>query len=122
MQQSLEAGKIIETASKDTISDSTAGGIEAQSITFPLCQTHIDSFHLVSEKEIEDGLRGTIEHHKTMIEGAAAVAVAAVQKLGHALSGRRIVVVLCGSNISMNTLSRVLQGGTEPTDSARPRT
>ena len=114
MQQSLKAGQIIEAASTPTLSDSTAGGIEAQSVTFPLCQAHIDRFHLVTEVEIEEALRGTLDHHKTMIEGAAAVAVASLKKMGPTLKGRRVVVILCGSNISMDTLSRVLNGGDKP--------
>ena len=52
MIHSMDAGKILELESKPTLSDGTAGGVEDDSITFPLCCDLIDQTVLVTEDEI----------------------------------------------------------------------
>ena len=110
MHRCLEAGRVIDVPCEDTLSDSTAGGVEAGSITFPLCQAVIDRSILVSEEEIADAMRAFIEHHHMLIEGAAGVAIASYLKMRSAYTGKRVVIVLCGANISAQKLQRVLAG------------
>ena len=43
-----------------------------------------------------------------LIEGAAAVAVAAMVKQRDRLAGKNVVVIICGANISLETLKTVL--------------
>ena len=43
-----------------------------------------------------------------IIEGAAGVAVASMMKQGEALGGQAIVVLVCGGNVSRDTLKRIL--------------
>lgn len=52
MIESIRAGKVVEIESKPTLSDGTAGGIEAGAITFDLCRKLVDDMILVSEDEI----------------------------------------------------------------------
>jgi threonine dehydratase len=43
-----------------------------------------------------------------LIEGAAAVAIAACLKQRHHFAGKNVIAVLCGANISLETLKTVL--------------
>jgi len=108
MVASIRAGKIIDVESKPTLSDGTAGGIEPGAITFALCQKYVDDYVLVSEDEIKTALKMFINTHHMLIEGAAAVALAAVFKRQEDLRGKNVVVVLCGANIGLEDLKQVL--------------
>lgn len=109
MVQSVRAGRILALESKPTLSDGTAGGIEPGSITFDLCRKLVDEYVLVSEDEIARALRSFIESHHMLIEGAAAVALAAFHKVACGRNDERHVIVLCGANIAPETLKSVLQ-------------
>ncbi len=105
---SLEAGRVLDLPSEPTLSDGTAGGMEHDSITFDLCRHTIDRFELVDEDEIRAAMCGVIEHHHTLIEGAAGVAVAAFQRTRARYAGKRVAIVLCGANVSRATLRAIL--------------
>jgi threonine dehydratase len=114
MFQSLAAGTVLDVPSQETISDGTAGGVEADSVTFDLCKQLIDETVSVSEAEIKSALIEFIDQEGMLIEGSAAVALAGFQK--HAkeiadrksLNGLNVVIVLCGANISTQRLKQVL--------------
>ena len=108
MHDSLAAGRILDLPSEPTLSDGTAGGVEADSITFELCREVIDDFVLVDEDEIADAVRSIVVHHHTLVEGAAGVAVAAFQREREGLEGQDVVVVLCGANMDVETLKGLL--------------
>lgn len=108
MAASTKAGKIIEMVSEPTLSDGTAGGIEAGAITFDICQSLVDDYVLVSEEEIAESMREFIDSHHQLAEGAAAVALAALKKTAAGFAGKNIVVVICGGNVSRDTLRKVI--------------
>lgn len=108
MYESVKAGQLLDLPSEPTLSDGTAGGIEPNAITFPLCRALIDDWVLVSEEEIADGIRLAIDESHQLIEGAGAVALAAARKTASRFPGGNIVVILCGGNISVETLKSVL--------------
>ncbi|MEE8366778.1 MAG: pyridoxal-phosphate dependent enzyme, partial [Thermoanaerobaculia bacterium] len=74
----------------------------------------IDHHILVSEVEIEAALRLILNKHRMLIEGAAAVPVAALLKESDRFKNRRVVVVLCGANISLDLLTEVLNRSDGP--------
>ena len=108
MAHSIEAGRIVDEASRPTLSDGTAGGIEQDAITFGLCRNLVDEFVLVSEAEIAAAMRTFIDYEHQLIEGAAGVALAAMLRQEDALAGRKVVVLICGGNLSRDTLKRIL--------------
>ena len=108
MFESLQAGEILDLDSEPTLSDGTAGGVERAAVTFPLCRELIDRHELLSETEISSALRLMLERQHLLVEGAAALAVAGLLKSGRRYEGRSVAVVLCGGNISGQTLRRVL--------------
>ena len=109
MHHSLEAGRILEMESKPTLSDGTAGGMEPDSLTFDICKSVVDRSLLVSEKEIVEAMKLLIGEHHLLVEGAAGVAVAAFMQDRKRLAGRSVAIILCGANISIQVLRKVLQ-------------
>ena len=109
MHHSLAAGRIIEMESLDTLSDGTAGGVEPGAITFDLCRRLVADSLTVSEEEIRAAMRLVVERHHTIVEGAAAVAVAGYLKTKERYRGRRVVIVLCGANISLERLREAIR-------------
>ncbi len=108
MAHSVAAGRIVDEASLPTLSDGTAGGVEPDAITFELCRRLVDEFVLVSEEEIAAAMRQFIDYEHQLIEGAAGVALAAMNRQRDSLAGRKVVVLVCGGNVSRDTLKRIL--------------
>ncbi|MGZ3674255.1 MAG: threonine/serine dehydratase [Ktedonobacterales bacterium] len=108
MARSIQAGHLLDMESLPTLSDGTAGGVEAGAITFPLCQRLVDDFSLVSEEEIRHAIRLCLETHHMLIEGAAAVPLAALLKSPERFREKNVIIVLCGANISVDTLQSIL--------------
>lgn len=108
MAHSVDAGHIVEEPSRPTLSDGTAGGIEPDAITFDLCRELIDEFVLVDEDQIATAMRQFIDLEHQLVEGAAGVALAAMMSQKEQLQGRKVVVLICGGNISRDTLKQIL--------------
>jgi threonine dehydratase len=108
LYECLRAGRVIDVPEQPTLSESTAGGLEPDSVTLPLCQNIMDRGVLVSEAEIRAAIRLVLETEHWLIEGAAAVAVAAFRRDARRWDGKRVAIVLCGRNVSPEVLARVL--------------
>ena len=112
MAASLRAGQILDLPSDPTLSDGTAGGVEAGSMTFEICREVISEFVLVSEAAIAEGMRTVIHKHHNLVEGAAGTAVAAFMKLVETepdrVAGKNVAIVLCGANIDPDVLREVV--------------
>ena len=108
MAASAKAGRLLEIPSEPTLSDGTAGGIEAGAITFGLCQELVDDYVLVSEDDIAEAMREFIDAHHMLLEGAAGVALAGLKQLGDRFRGRDVVAIVCGANISRDVLRGVV--------------
>jgi len=108
MIHSIKAGKVLELSSKPTLSDGTAGGVEGNSITFPICCDMIDETVLVTEEEIKDAMITYMDKEHQLLEGAAGTAVATLLKKKNDLIGKRVGVVICGGNISLDTVRDLL--------------
>jgi threonine dehydratase len=108
MTESVRAGRIIDMPSLPTLSDGTAGGIESGAITFEICRDIATDFLTVSEDQIVDAMRAFIDAHQLLIEGAAGVALAGLLAHGRKYAGMNVVVLICGGNISRDTLRRVI--------------
>ena len=107
LHECLRAGKVIDVAEQPTLSESTAGGMEPDSVTLAVCRSVIDRAILVSEAEIRAAMRLVLETEHWLIEGAAAVAVAAFRRDIHRWDGKRVAIVLCGRNVSPEVLLRL---------------
>jgi len=108
MTESVKAGEILDLPSHPTLSDGTAGGIEAGAITFELCRDLVDRYVVVTEEQIAHAMREFIDSHHMLLEGAAGVAIAGFLDVAGDYKGKNIVVVICGGNISRETLKKVI--------------
>ena len=107
MMRSVEAGEIVDMPSAPTLSDGTAGGIEPDAITFALNQAVVDEWVAVDEASIASAMRLYMDAEDDVIEGAAGVALAGMFALREQISGKRVVVIICGGNIGPETLRRI---------------
>jgi threonine dehydratase len=105
MLAALNAGHITEIEEDETVADGLAGNIEPGSITFPLVQQFVDEVITVSEDEIKDALYRFARDEHTMIEGAAAVSLAALH--ARQIEGQKVVAVVSGRNISLKLFSEI---------------
>ena len=95
---SMKAGHVVDCDHDDTLADAVAGGIDEDTLTLPLAQAVVDEVVSCSEAEILSALRGLAQTENLLVEGAAALAMAAYRKLGDATQGKINVVLLCGGN------------------------
>ncbi len=81
-----------------TIADGLSGDIESGAITIPLCLQYTDKVVLVAENEIIEAMRWMFQTHGWIIEGAAAVGIAAI--LGEKVDAPdETVIIISGGNI-----------------------
>lgn len=106
MHEALLAGRIVAIDEDQTIADGLAGNIEQGSITFPIIQQLVEGIITVSEGEIEEALVKFARQEHVIVEGSAAVSLAALQSSG--LEGQRIAAVISGRNISLDLFTRLV--------------
>ena len=110
MSLSVAAGHIVEMEEeKETLSDGSAGGIEAGAITFPICQELVDENILVTENEIAHAVKLIATEHHKIIEGAAGVVVASLIKKKEQFMESTVVLVICGCNIDLKKFGELLK-------------
>jgi threonine dehydratase len=96
------------------LSPTIADGIavrRAGQITLALVEKYVDDVVGVEEEEIASGILTLLEREKTLVEGAGAVAVAALLHHKTGLRQERTVAVVSGGNIDVTLLSRIIQRG-----------
>jgi len=99
LYECLKAGRIFDAPESTTLSESTAGGVEENSITFDLCREVMHRGALVTEDEILRAMRwGRAQGWS--VEGASGVALAAYFKEAERYRGKKVVVLICGGNPS----------------------
>lgn len=107
MLDSLRAGKILDLPSQPTLSDGSAGGVEAGAITFDICRKVLDDSIKVSEDAIAQAMRDIFTHEHLLIEGAAGTAVAGFRERQKDYRGQNVVIILCGANLAPDTLKSI---------------
>jgi threonine dehydratase len=115
MYHSLLAGAPIEMEEEPTIADALAGGIYLDNrYTFRIVQRYVDATYLVSEEEIASGMAFALEHHHLVVEGGAAVGIAALLYRQFTELGRKVVVVISGGNVDNSLLATIIRGEFHP--------
>ncbi|TVP78190.1 MAG: threonine ammonia-lyase [Gemmatimonadales bacterium] len=109
--RSRQEGQVVAIETSETLAD----GIAVKRVgdrTFPLIEEFVDEIVLVKEEPIARAILHLLEREKTVVEGAGAAGLAAL------ISGRiqvepdeNVVAVLCGGNIDVNMLSRIIDRG-----------
>jgi threonine dehydratase len=77
-------------------------------LTLGIIREHIDEIILVSEEEMRQGVRFLLEAAHQLAEAAGAAPAAAARKLKDRLRGQSVVLIVSGSNITLDQLRWVL--------------
>ncbi|WP_324756015.1 threonine ammonia-lyase [Haloarcula montana] len=109
--ESLERGERVVRDEVRTIADGIATRTVGEK-TFEVIEERVDEVVTVDDSEIAVALTTLLERSKIMVEGAGAVALAAVleERFDYA-EDETIVPALCGGNIDLNTLTNVIVRG-----------
>ena len=110
MKAAVAEGKPVTLESAKTIADGIAVR-RAGERTLPLVQKYVDDIVTVEEEEIANAILLLLEREKTLAEGAGAAAIAAVLNRKLPLQGKRVAVLVCGGNIDVTLLSRIIERG-----------
>ena len=104
--RSMEALEIVPN-----LADGLTGRIDPASITLPLARQVIDNFVLVNDDEIARAVAYCYDRHNQVVEGAAAVGLAALLAGKLEISGRTVGLLISGGNISPETHQDILRRG-----------
>jgi len=106
MHKSLANGEPMKIEAVRTIADSL-GAPFASPYSFGLCQLHVDRLALVSDRQLQKAMGFLFRAMKIAVEPACAASTAALLgPLRDSLSGKRVMLVMCGSNIDWATFEK----------------
>jgi threonine dehydratase len=107
----LKAGKPVRSSMKPTLAD----GLSVPQVgdnAFALARERLKNTVLVGEHDLARAVLRLMELEKAVVEGAGAAPLAAcLAGLVPELAGKKVVLLLCGGNIDLNTLDRVIERG-----------
>ena len=107
----LAAGRPTRVTTRPTLADGLAVP-EVGRLCFDICRRVVDRVVTVDEPQIAQAVVRLLEMEKTVVEGAAATPLAAVTGPLRALvAGKKVVLCLCGGNIDVTVISRVIERG-----------
>ena len=110
MLRAREAGSPVTINAEATIADGIAVR-RAGDLTLPLVSRYVDEIVTVDDEEIASAILMLLEQEKTLAEGAGAAALAAVVQAKTNLRHRRTVVMVCGGNIDVSLLAKIIERG-----------
>jgi threonine dehydratase len=110
LHASLKAGHVVKVDTKPTLADGLAVA-EVGKLCFDIAKDLIDDLLLVDEPAIARAVLRLLELEKTVIEGAGAVPLAAAMDPAFDLANKKVVLILCGGNIDMSMISKVIDRG-----------
>nr|WP_297459825.1 hydroxyectoine utilization dehydratase EutB [uncultured Halomonas sp.] len=104
MWESLAAGHPVDVEEIESLGDSLGGGIGLDNrCTFGLVRTVMDDHYQVSELAIARAMVDLLENEKMLVEGAAAVGLAAIEEHGLDVRGEKVALIVSGNGVSLET-------------------
>ncbi len=111
MQAAVGQRSPVTLAAATTIADGIAVR-RAGALTLPLVERYVDEIVTVEEDEIASAILTLLEREKMLAEGAGATGLAALLQRRTSLPTRaRTAVLICGGNIDVTLLSRIIERG-----------
>ncbi len=108
MTESVRAGRIVEVELTSTIAEGLHGDLEKNAVTFPICRDFVDDWITVGEEEIKEAVKLMVFRQHEVVEGAGAVGVAALMTNINLFKGKKVGIVVSGSNIDEKRLRQIL--------------
>ncbi len=110
MFESVKLGKPVQVEEVQTLADSLQGGILLKNqYTFEIVKRYVDDIILVTEEEIALGITYAFFKDHYVLEGAAAVGIAALLAGKIREPGENVVIINTGSNIDNNQFLSVIR-------------
>ena len=111
MHRSLASGRLESIERVETIATSL-GAPATQAYSFGLCRLFLEEVALVSDEAMLDGMRLLFHEMKLAVEPACAASTAALfGPLREEAEGKRVGLILCGSNMGMDTFVELIGQG-----------
>ena len=113
MQHAMASHHPVTVDAATTIADGIAVR-RAGDLTYPVVAKYVDEIVTVDEDEIASAILVLLEREKTLAEGAGAAGLAALLQGKTSLSmerGKNVGVLVCGGNIDVTLLSRIIERG-----------
>jgi threonine dehydratase len=110
MVRAVESGALVTVPAEATIADGIAVRRSAER-TLRLVEKYVDELVTVDEEEIASAILVLLEREKTLAEGAGAAALAAVLQHKSSLRTERTAVLVCGGNIDVSLLAKIIERG-----------
>jgi threonine dehydratase len=111
MKEALAEHHPVTLPPATTIADGIAVR-RAGDLTFPVVEKYVDEIVTVDEDEIASAILTLLEREKTLAEGAGATALAALLQQRTSLpKGTKTGVLVCGGNIDVTLLNRIIERG-----------
>lgn len=108
MRRSLDRGAPVAIERVRTIADSL-GSPRAEPYSFGLVRRFVDDVVMVDDDDLRSAMRFMAEHARLFVEPAAAAGAAALAgPLRERLDGRRVALIVCGTNLDLETYQRYL--------------
>ncbi|AKR39206.1 bifunctional threonine ammonia-lyase/L-serine ammonia-lyase TdcB [Bacillus cereus] len=110
MKASYDAGEIVSHYNAPTIADGCAVKIPGN-LTFEIVKKLVDDIVTVSEEELEVAMKDLLQRGKAVVEGAGALATAALLagKVDKYVKGKKVVAVISGGNVDLKRISSVCE-------------
>ncbi|PEN43601.1 threonine ammonia-lyase [Bacillus wiedmannii] len=110
MKASYDVGKIVEHYESPTIADGCAVKIPGN-LTFEIVKDLVDDIVTVSEEELEVAMKDLLQRGKAVVEGAGALATAALLagKVDKYVQDKKVVAVISGGNVDLKRISSVCE-------------
>ncbi len=109
MVESQRAGHPVEVNEEQSLADSLGGGIGLENrYTFALVRDFVDEMVLVSEDEIADAMAHAYWREQQIVEGGAAVGIAALLNERVERLGEHVAVILSGRNVDMRAFTEIV--------------
>lgn len=109
MYESLRQGRIVDMELEDSYAEGLHGGIEENSVTFELCRKYVDEIILVEEETILGAISSALVEQHQVIEGAAAVGVAAILEDPERYHDEKVCIVISGGNVELDLLKKSMR-------------
>lgn len=109
MRRSFDAGTPQAIDAVRTIADSL-GAPRAEPYSFELCRRFVDDLVLISDQEMRQAMRLLFAGMKLAVEPAGAASTAALcGPLRERLQGKRVGLIVCGTNIDVQTFAALTE-------------
>ncbi len=111
MSQCLSSGQVISRVNVDTIADSLGAPMHTEG-AYTIIRDHVDDVVTVCDAALAKAMKLTFTDLKLAVEPAGAAALAAtIGPLSERLSGKKIGIIVCGSNIDLQSYNRFVEMG-----------